>query len=245
MLRCEAASVVLLLFVSLFPVLGADEQVAETRQGRYAHSRALRQEAALTNVITEFSLRYGQAAGINDIFEIKVRICFACGGIKPGESIWVVMPGFTRQNVRGLSDAMFAKPIETEGDAASTFSTALWINQTRQVVCLCLCMPIFLPTDVCTARKSQPAPSSFSARVQRGTAEITFSIYLRVVELLHRGWEYGKTMAFCFTLTQPTADHGSLRQCPRPAFFPSATSHHLRLTSRREKPEQCRESPYL
>jgi len=141
----------LLLFLVMFPVLGMDEQGADRRPARQAHSRALRQNSPLTAVITQFFLRYGGVAGTPDIVEIQIKICFACGGIKPGESIWVELPGFTRQNVLGLSDAMFAKPISTEGPNADIFSSALWTNQTRQVLAslrLCVLFQVRSTTDI-------------------------------------------------------------------------------------------------
>ena len=67
--------------------------------------------------VSKFQLRFGSVAGSVTAIEVAFSICFSCGGIQPTESIWVQLPGFSRQNVQGLSRAMFAAPIVTEGYA--------------------------------------------------------------------------------------------------------------------------------
>ena len=100
----------LLVFVFLFPVLGSEDQQEAFHRLGYA-AASLRQEdldAPPDPAIIDFTIGYGRAAGSVTSIEIDIAICFSCGGIVPTQSIWVRLPGFSRQNILSLSTAMFA-----------------------------------------------------------------------------------------------------------------------------------------
>ena len=143
--RIRAAAFALLVFLSLFPVLGADGRRPETRHGTKTslyHPAAVLRRQDCTElkdglVITQFQLRYGGMAGAVTAVEMEITICFSCGGILPGENVWVKLPGFTRKNVLSLSDAMFAQPLSTEGKDAMIFKSAVWDEQTHTLRFIC------------------------------------------------------------------------------------------------------------
>ena len=129
----------LLVFVFLFPVLGSEDQQEAFHRLGYA-AASLRQEdldAPPDPAIIDFTIGYGRAAGSVTSIEIDIAICFSCGGIVPTQSIWVRLPGFSRQNILSLSTAMFAAPISVQGSHANLFSTAIWNEETRELRFIC------------------------------------------------------------------------------------------------------------
>lgn len=143
-IRRRRAATALLLIISVLEVVRALSRRTEQRR---AHPRWRHPVATLRSqdcdvlrdglVITQFLLRYGNMAGAGTSLEIDIKMCPACGGMNPGDSIWVELPGFSRQNVQSVSDAMFAQPLVTEGNDAQFFASASWHAETSTLKFLC------------------------------------------------------------------------------------------------------------
>ena len=136
--RLTRAAATMLVLITMCVVLGkcADEKHWPASSSYRRHHSALRQESE-TLAITKFALRYTGSANAVMAIEIDITICFSCGGVLPGEHVWVVLPGFSRQNMLNLSAAKYAKAILTEGAAADIFASATWNAEDRSLTFLC------------------------------------------------------------------------------------------------------------